>query len=110
MSNKNKFRQIIDDIIKEKISEARSELYDIVDDILLDFERDINDDINELYMKETEESIEYTLKVESLNDHYKAKLLKEIYDNFTLEEIEKIFEWKQGKGIDYKKIKNRLSK
>lgn len=61
----------------------------------------------ESYIEEIEDEIrdlenDCILKVENLNDEFKAKLVKELYDKLTLEEIQHLLKWEQGKGTKIK--------
>lgn len=53
-------------------------------------------------------SCDCVLKIENLNDHFKAELLKEMFYKLELEEIQKLLNWEQGKGIDYETLKKKL--
>jgi len=44
----------------------------------------------------------YLFEVKTLSDHFKYQLLKEVFDKYTLEDIQQILNWQQGKGIQIK--------
>lgn len=44
----------------------------------------------------------YLFKVNNLSDHFKYELLKEVFDKYSLEEVQQILKWEQGKGIQIK--------
>jgi len=52
------------------------------------------------YLSEHDEIEGEILEVNTLSDMDKYELVKDLYDNYSLEDIQSILNWKQGKGIN----------
>ena len=74
---------------------------------------DVDIDVDEIYYNCTDVELEelkgmllddgeyeYGLNVENLNDRDKFLIIKDLYDNYSLDDLKKISGWKQGYGIN----------
>lgn len=69
------------------------DIYDIMSNITSFSEKELNDLYDELSDKlknKREEKDDYVLRVDNLYDYYKLKELKEIFNKYSLDELEKL--------------------
>jgi predicted RNase H-like nuclease (RuvC/YqgF family) len=81
--------------LSSKLQDIRWDLYSLEDEIS-EIERENEELLNEL------DEVKNTFDVESVYDEMKLKFVKEIWEKYSLEDLEKIFEFEPGKGIQLK--------
>lgn len=84
------------------MSRIRSIIYNLENE-LGDLENEMeNINLENEKLKEKIEDLKDILIVKSLNDEFKLNLIKDIWYKYSLEELEQIFEFKPGFGIQLK--------